>query len=373
MENEKKEMTIKEKIDALQLVPLFPDTNYFIGKDENANGVKITNDSIAFSYSRPEANLFMTGMMSRKVNSKEYTRLFVVIKENTRVYEDISDDNQREYLDNLPELLNKYNEYYEITAKLFNQELMKTIKDELEKEKQKQQEKEEQEKQEQEEKGEQEKSEEQEQSEEEGEGEESEEDGEDGDGEDGDGEDGDGEDGDGEEGDGDGKEMTSEEIQKMIDDITKDQNGEGQQGQSDNKGDEIDLEDFLNEVEKGNADNDFGSNYNNQELKGQIDYDKQQQGEPIEPNGQEQPRGMPQDQKYSVTNVLGSVKEMFNTNDEDIKRRFPNPTSISDFIDALSKAKIDELADRVGLPTDLSNLEKTKQIKTNLITEIQNI
>ena len=56
-------MTIKEKIDALQLVPLFPDTNYFIGKDENANGVKITNDSIAFSYSRPEANLFMTGMM----------------------------------------------------------------------------------------------------------------------------------------------------------------------------------------------------------------------------------------------------------------------------------------------------------------------
>ena len=90
-------MTIKEKIDALQLVPLFPDTNYFVDTEQNANGFKITNDSIAFSYSRPEANLFMTGMMSRKVNSKEYTRLFVVIKENTRVYEDISDDNQKEY------------------------------------------------------------------------------------------------------------------------------------------------------------------------------------------------------------------------------------------------------------------------------------
>jgi len=369
MENEKKEMTIKEKIDALQLVPLFPDTNYFVGKDQTANGYKITNDSISLSYVRPEANLVMTASLSRDANTKKYSRLFVVIKGNTRVYEDISSNDDKEYLDNLLELLNKYNEYYEVTAKVFNEELMKTIKEELEKEKEKQKEKEEQEKQDQEQKGEQEKSDEQEQSEGEGDGEESEEDG---DGEKGEGEEGDGEDGEGES-KGDGKEMTSEEIQKMIDDITKDQNGEGQQGQSDNKGDEIDLEDFLNEVEKGNTDNDFGSNYNNQDLKGQIDYDKEQQKEIKEPTGQEQPKGMPQDQKYSVTNVLGSIKEMFNTNDEDIKRRFPNPSSISDFIDSLSKAKIDELADRVGLPNELSNLEKTKQIKTNLITEIQNI
>ena len=46
---------------------------------------------------------------------------------------------------------------------------------------------------------------------------------------------------------------------------------------------------------------------------------------------------------------------------------------IDQLYDKIPTAKIDELADRVGLPTDLSNLEKTKQIKTNLITEIQNI
>lgn len=365
-------MTIKQKIDALQLVPLFPDSNYFVGKDESTNGMKITSDSIAITYLRREADLMMTALMLRTANTKKYSRVFLVVKisggaETPSIYENVSKNGEEEYLDNLTELLNKYNEYYEATAKVFNEKLMESIKEELEKEKEKQLDKKQKEKQNQEEKGKQEKSEEQEQTEEEeqeGEGEEREEEGE-SEGEEKDGEKGKQGEGEG----GEGEEMSSEEIQKMIDDITKDQNGEGQQGQSDNKGDEIDLEDFLNEVEKGNADNDFGSNYNNQELKSQIDYEKQQQ----QTEGQEQPKGFPQEQQYSVTNVLGSVKEMFNTNDEDIKRRFPNPTSISDFIDALSKSKIDELADRVGLPSDLSNLEKTKQIKSNLITEIQNI
>lgn len=371
-------MTIKQKIDALQLVPLFPDSNYFVGKDESTNGMKITSDSIAVTYLRREADLMMTALMLRTANTKKYSRVFLVVKISggagtPSIYENVSKNGDEEYLDNLTELLNKYNEYYEATAKVFNEKLMESIKEELEKEKEKQLEKEQQEKQEQEEKGEQEKSEEQEQSEGEGE-EEGEEQESEGEGEEKEGEKGEkgekGEQGEGEGEGGEGEEMSSEEIQKMIDDITKDQKGEGQQGQSDNKGDEIDLEDFLNEVEKGNADNDFGKNYNNQELKGQIDYEKQQQQEP---EGQEQSKGFPQEQQYSVTNVLGSVKEMFNTNDEDIKRRFPNPTSISDFIDALSKSKIDELADRVGLPSELSNLEKTKQIKSNLITEIQNI
>ena len=368
MENDKKEMTIKEKIDALQLVPLFPDTNYFVGKDPILNGSKITSDSIAFTYIRREADLMMTALMLRTANTKKYSRVFLVVKMSEgagtpSIYENLSKAGDDEYLDNLPELLNKFNEYYEATAKVFNEELMKSIKEELEKEKQKQKQKEEQEKQEQEEKGEEEKSEEQEQGEE---GEQSE-------GEKGEkpkkGE-GNGGQGEGEEGEGEEGEMSSEEIQKMIDELTKDQSGQGQEGQSDNKGDEIDLEDFLKEVEKGNADNDFGKDYNNKDLKGKIDYEKQQQEQP---NGQEQPKGFPQEQQYSVTNVIGSVKEMFNTNDEDIKRRFPNPTSISDFVDSLSKAKIEELSNKVGLPSELSNLEKTKQIKTNLITEIQNI
>jgi hypothetical protein len=366
MENEKKEMTIKEKIDALQLVPLFPDTNYFIGKDKIANEYAITNDSIIIRYNREEANLTMTALMIRTANTKKYSRVFLVVNTNgnTRIYENFSSDAEQEYLDNLTELLNKFNEYYEATAKVFNEELMKSIKEELEKEKEKQKQKEEQEKQEQEEKGEEEKSEEQEESEEgeseEGEGEESEE---------GEGEES--EEGEGEEGEGEGEgEMSSEEIQKMIDELSKDQSGQGQEGQSDNKGDEIDLEDFLNEVEKGNADNDFGKDYNNKDLKGKIDYEKQQQEQP---DGQEQPKGRQEEPKYTLTNVLGTIKEMFNTNDEDMKRRFPNPTSISDFVDSLSKAKIEELSNKVGLPSELSNLEKTKQIKTNLITEIQNI
>ena len=140
MENEKKEMTIKEKIDALQLVPLFPDTNYFEGKDPINNGIKITADSIAVTYLRREADLMMTALMLRTANTKKYSRVFLVVKISggagtPSIYENVSKNGEEEYLDNLPELLNKYNEYYEATAKVFNEELMKSIKEELEKEK----------------------------------------------------------------------------------------------------------------------------------------------------------------------------------------------------------------------------------------------
>ena len=126
MENEKKEMTIKQKIDALQLVPLFPDTNYFEGKDPVNNGIKITSDSISISYIRREADLMMTALMLRAVNTKRYSRIFLILKMSggkdiPSVYQNVSLDGQEEYLDNLTELLNKFNEYYEATAKVFNE------------------------------------------------------------------------------------------------------------------------------------------------------------------------------------------------------------------------------------------------------------
>jgi hypothetical protein len=116
--------------------------------------------------------------------------------------------------DNLPDVLNFFNEKYEKVAKVFNEMLLEKLKEELEEEKKKQEEQEQQE---------QEKS------------------------EQGEGQDGEGQDGEGKEGEGEGKpqKMSAKDIEKLLEELSKDQKGQSKQGQNDNSGDEIDLEDLV--------------------------------------------------------------------------------------------------------------------------------
>ena len=357
-------MDIKEKIKDYQLVPLFPSTEISDGY-----GFDIKDDLINFYSVRKKVSLSFMCMVaiSKKPNGFTASYLYSIFK-------GLPDELPKEQVEqkdvvtekaNLPDIMNFYNEFYGECAKKFNEILTEKLKEDLEKEKEKQKEKEEQEKQEGEsqesESGEGEESEEQESSES---GEQGEESGEEGEGE-GEGESSES----GEQGEGEGGEMSSEDIQKMIEEIEKAQSGENQQGQSQSGSENIDLEDFLNEVENGNADNDFTKNYNNQELKSKIDYDKKEEQSEQQSSGQGSGK-QNEFENYEVKDSLGAVKVLLEISTDEVKRRFPNKKAVSGFIASLSKEEIDTIASQVGIPQGISNVEKQKQISNNLAKEI---
>ena len=158
--------------------------------------------------------------------------------------------------------------------------------------------------------------------------------------------------------------MSSEDIEKMIEEINKSQSGENQEGQSSSNSDNIDLEDFLEQVEEGNADNDFTKNYNNKELKEKIDYQKEEKQDLGMSSGKQDL------QSYEVNNVLSAVQNILGINSDEVKRRFPTKKSIVGFISSLSKDEIDSIATNVGIPIEINNIEKQKQISNNLAKEI---
>jgi hypothetical protein len=252
---------------------------------------------------------------------------------------------------------------------------MEQLKEELEEEKKKQEEKEQQE-QEKSEKGdgdgepqEQEKS-------EQGEGEGEPQDGEgEGEPQDGEGE------GEPQQGDGKGKgkpkDMSAEDIQKLIDELNSDQKGQSDKGQSNNDGDEIDLEDFLNKVEKGEAENDFTKGYKDKELKDKIDNEKREEQGEGEPDDMDfDLPDFPEPESNSdkrIEGVLDAIIDMLNTDKEDIKRQFPTQKSAKSFVSLLSPNELDFIITQVGLPDTLSRFEKQKLITSNFITELENI
>lgn len=374
--------SIKEKIKDYKLIPLFPDAN--IGANEEMI-CKITETSISFSGARKvnELGFICMVVFNKKDGIYNCTYSSLIFRGQGESLKTIYDNTVTSTKANLPDLMNFYNEFYEQWAKEVNKLISDDLKEELEKAKEEQKQKEEQENQEGEsqesESGESEESEEQESSES-GEGEESEgqesseggdESGGEGEGESSEsGEQGEGESSEsGEQGEGEGGEMSSEDIQKMIEEIEKAQSGENQQGQSQSGSENIDLEDFLNEVENGNADNDFTKNYNNQELKSKIDYDKKEEQSEQQSSGQGAEK-QNEFESYEVKDSLGAVKVLLEISTDEVKRRFPNKKAVSGFIASLSKAEIDTIASQVGIPQGISNVEKQKQISNNLAKEI---
>ena len=415
--------TVEEMIKELGLVSLFIDTNYFDGKDENLDKISIGEYDLKITNKRPKPKLRLDFKVSYGEHKVDGYGLFINAK-ITEIEADVYKVDFNPKVNNVPEMVNKINEAYENAAKEFNKILLKSIKEELEKQKerQKEQEQKEKEKKEKGEKSEKEKGEKGEKGEqEEGEGEKGEQaekdeqgeqgegeqgegeqgegeqgegeqgegeqgEGEQGEGEQGEGEQGEGEQGEGEQGEGQGQgqgqgqqqEMTSEQIQNLIDQLSKDEGGESESGQS-NNGNNIDLEDFLRDVNNGNIqDNDFGRNYNNQELKEQIDSRNQEEPKENEQPQQREERDEEQEKQkffedYVVTDVLGAIRKKLNISSEEVKRRFPTKKAITGFFEVLGKSEIDEIANNVGIPKEMSNFEKQKTISENLELELNNI
>jgi len=350
-------MDIQEKIKDLGLVPLFPDYYYFESAKSTENDtLKIRSDDYDFGqtmrFERPLIDICLYVSM-QIVNSNFDTKMNFVIDKLSGGGDRIYRDDYRDLkFDNLPDVLNFFNEKYEIVAKVFNEMLLEKLKEELEEEKKKQEEKE----QEQQEKSEQE----QEQQEE---------------GEKQDGE-GQGEPQDGE-GQGEQKEMTAEDIKKLLEELKKEQKGQSK-GQSNNEGDEIDLEDFLDKVEKGEAENDFTKGYKDKDLKEKIDDEKrgqQGEGEPDDMNFDLPDFPEPQtNTEKRIEGVLDAIVDMLHTDKEDIKRQFPTQKSAKSFVSLLSPNELDFITSQVGLnDKGLSRFEKQKLITSNFITELENI
>jgi hypothetical protein len=359
-------MDIQEKIKELGLVPLFPDYYYFESAKSTENDtLKIRSDDYDFGqtmrFERPLIDICLYVSM-QIVNSNFDTEMHFVIDKLSGGGDRIYRDDYRDLkFDNLPDVLNFFNEKYEIVAKVFNEMLLEKLKEELEEEKKKQEEKEqeEQEKSEQE----QEQQEEQEKSEQEQEQQEQEQQ-----------EEGQGQDG---EGQGEQKEMTAEDIKKLLEELKKEQKGQSK-GQSNNEGDEIDLEDFLDKVEKGEAENDFTKGYKDKDLKGKIDDEKREQqgeGEPDDMNFDLPDFPEPQtNTEKRIEGVLDAIVDMLHTDKEDIKRQFPTQKSAKSFVSLLSPNELDFITSQVGLnDKGLSRFEKQKLITSNFITELENI
>jgi DNA-binding FrmR family transcriptional regulator len=355
-------MNIQEKIKELGLVPLFPDYYYFNSSKKNPNDrLTFNSDDSMFiqrmRFERPSIDRQLYVML--EIESDTFiTEMHFVIDYLSGGGDKIYREDFRDLkFDNLPDVLNFFNEKYEIVAKVFNEMLLEKLKEELEEEKKKQEEQEQQE---------QEKSDEgqpEEGEKEEGEGE-------------GESQEGEGE-GEPQKGEGEGKpqKMSAKDIEKLLEELSKDQKGQSKQGQNDNSGDEIDLEDFLDKVEKGEAENDFTKGYKDKDLKDKIDYEKRGQqgnGDDMDfelPDFPEQPSNS----DNRVEGVLEAIIDMLNTDREDIKRQFPTEKSAKSFVSLLSPNELDFIITRVGLPDTLSRFEKQKLITSNFITELENI
>jgi hypothetical protein len=348
-------MNIQEKIKELGLVPLFPDYYYFnSSKSSDNDRLKINSDDYDFKqnmfFHRPLIDKMLYVSMEI-VNSNFDTEMHFVIDKISGGGDKIYREDFRDLkFDNLPDVLNFFNEKYETVAKVFNQMLLEKLKEELEEEKKKQEEQEQQE---------QEKSDEGQP--EEGEGEPQEGEGEPQEGE----------------GEGEPKEMSAKDIEKLLEELSKDQKGKSKQGQNDNSGDEIDLEDFLDKVEKGEAENDFTKGYKDKELKDKIDYEKRgEQGEGEPDDMDFELPDFPESESNSdkrIDGVLNAIIDMLHTDREDIKRQFPTEKSAKSFVSLLSPNELDFITTQVGLSETLSRFEKQKLITSNFITELENI
>jgi hypothetical protein len=355
-------MNIQEKIKELGLVPLFPDYYYFNSSKKNPNDRLEINTRADYQF-RQEMR-FERPLIDKKL----YVALYVEENFNTEMHFVIDklsggadriyrDDYRDLKFDNLPDVLNFFNEKYETVAKVFNEMLLEKLKEDLEEEKKKQEEKEQQEQ----EKSDEGKPEQGEKEEGEGEGEPQEGEGEPQEGE----------------GEGEPKEMSAKDIEKLLEELSKDQKGQSKQGQNDNSGDEIDLEDFLDKVEKGEAENDFTKGYKDKDLKEKIDYEKRgEQGEGEPDDMDFDLPDFPEPQSNSdkrIEGVLEAIIDMLNTDREDIKRQFPTEKSAKSFVSLLSPNELDFITSKVGLSETLSRFEKQKLITSNFITELENI
>jgi hypothetical protein len=333
-------MDIEKKIKELRLLPLFPDKNFnYSSFDLNEGG-----DTIKITDLKEEVNLKFTIALFYAKNSERYVIMGRVYNyENGEDFTNIAQDYKNV---GLSDAVNKFNFHYEELAKKFNELLLETLKEELEKEKEKAKEEEEKAKEEQggDEQG--------------GEGQEG-----------GDEQGGDKQGGDEQGGEGQGAEgkMSSKDIQDFIDQLDNQIDNKDTKGQSNDEA--IDLEDFLKKVEEGKVDNDFTKNRNDKGLKDEID--KEKQPEQNDMGFLDNMQNEFAEKEYKP--VVSALKEKLKVDDLELKRRFPTPDFVRDFVFLLGKNEIEDLSDRIGIEKEVSLNDKKSILATNLITELQNI
>lgn len=182
-------------------------------------------------------------------------------------------------------------------------------------------------------------------------------------------------------GDGESQEGGQESLEDMINDIINSKPS-GTSGQSTTPKDSVDLEDFINEVQKGNIDNkDFTEQYKNKDLAEKIQAEKQ---------GSLSDSGMSSDDTNDDTNddtmrssssqdfemkneVLNGMAKFLSSSVNDLKRRFPTEKSIKSFFLSLQKNEISELAEFSNLSKELTIPEAKKILQETFINELKNI
>ena len=349
-------MDIEKKIKELRLLPLFPDKNFnYSSFDLNEGG-----DAIKITDLKEEANLRFTITLFYAKNSERYVIMGRVYNyENGEDFINITQDYENI---GLSDAINKFNFHYEELAKKFNELLLETLKEELEKEKEKA--KEEEEKAKEEQGGDEQGGDEQGGDEQGGEGQ-------DGEGKDGEGQDGEGQEGGDEQGgdkQGGGGKMSSKDIQNLINQLDNQIDNKDTNGQSNDEA--IDLEDFLKKVEEGKVDNDFSKYRNDKGLKAEIDEENRTEPNPLDFLDEDFDKEFDEKQYSRVTQAL---KDKLMVDDSEIKRRFPTPDFVRDFIFLLSSNEVNDLSDRIGIEKDMPINDKKSILATNLITELQNI
>jgi hypothetical protein len=342
-------LSYEDKLKSLQLISTYFNLEDFDKKEENLFSNKLQKEQTSTEtfdemqyyvfFERKQSTIifdFLIKIKRQKDNSYKLDCSIDVYEKIINIGEDSVDDKyyfttiEQAEFDNFPDTLNFFNGLYEKSALEFNKILSEEIKKITEEEQKKKQEQ--------------------------AEGE------------------GGGQDGEG----------GQESLQDLINDILN-SNPSGTDGQSKNPKDSIDLEDFMNEVQKGNIDNsNFTEQYNNKELQEKMKDLKPQEGQGDD-SGQDGEGGQGGDggqekmtKKQTLQDadtsksVAQSVAKFLDTSIEDLKRRFPSEKSVTIFFMGQSNKELDEISNSLDLPDNLTFREKSLMLSQKLINDLKN-
>jgi hypothetical protein len=344
-------LSYEDKLKSLQLISNYFNLEDFDKKEENLFSNKLQKEQTSTEtfdemqyyvfFERKQTTIIFDFLIKLKRQQNNYYKLdcsIDVYEKIINIGEDSVDDKyffttiEQAEFDNLPDSLNFFNSLYEKSSLEFNKILSEEIKKATQEEQQKKQEQGE------------------------GEGEDS----------------------------GQGGDGGQESLQDLINDILN-SNPSGTDGQSKNPKDSIDLEDFMNEVQKGNIDNsDFTEQYNNKELQEKMKDLKPQEGQGDD-SGQDGEGGQGGDggqekmtKKQTLQDadtsksVAQSVAKFLDTSIEDLKRRFPTEKSATIFFMGQSNKELDEISNSLDLPDNLTFRELSLTLSQKLINDLKN-
>jgi hypothetical protein len=363
-------LSYEDKLKSLQLVSTFFNLEDFNKSEENLfenNLNKRKQSTETFNeleyyvkfYRKQDLYKFDILLKIKQQTDKTYRidcSIDVIEKIIENVREDGLDDKyyyttiEQAEFDNFPDVIDFFNTLYETASLEFNKLLSEEIKKITKEEQKKQQEEKEQE--------------EQEEKEQEGKPEEGEEEEEGQDGAEKKG---------GQKG---GKKGGKPSLEDLIDDIL-DSEKSGSDGQSTKQPNDIDLEDFINEIQKGNIENkDFTEQYKNQDLSKKIQDEKNSlldEGMSSEEDTDEKMDSSKSDDTEQKYDILNGMARFLDTDVSDLKRRFPTEKSVKSFFLSLQRNEINELSEFSNLSTELTIPEAKKILQDNFINDLKNI